>query len=254
MATNTNQNKPVDKAQTALTEAADSGDIVAKAKANKKLIVILSSVLGVCLIGGLAWFFIHRSGTSKAADAIAVADMAYIKAQNTPGENADSIALPLYLKAGEKGYDSGNRARIMAGSIYYKQGKYEEALKQFEDASLDGELVEPGIYIARGNCYANLKKYDEALKNFKKAESEAKGNASVAPYALVKQANIYEIQKKYKEEAECYERILNDYPQYAANEYIEVDESDPAAANYNDNAGRDIKHYYERAKALADGK
>lgn len=254
MATNTNETKPVNKAQNEVASPANGGEDKLVAKVSKKLIVWISAGLGVCLVAGLAWFFIHRSGTNKAAELTATADMAYIKAMNTPGENADSIALPLYLKAAAAGYDSGNRAKIMAGSIYYKQGKYQDALKQFEDASLDGELVQPGIYIARGNCYANLKKYDDALKNFRKAESEAEGNAAVAPYAIIKQANIYQVQKKYKEEAECYERILNDYPEFAANEYLEVDETNPAAANYNDGTGRDIKRYYERAKALAGGK
>lgn len=255
MATNTNETKPVDKAQAQAADTANAGDnIIAKAKANKKLIVGLSIGLGACLVGGLIWFFVARSGSNKAAEAAATADMAYIKARNTPGEDADSVALPLYLKAAAMGYDSGNRARIMAGAIYYKQGKYEEALKQFDDASLDGELTEPGIYIARGNCYANLKKYDEALDCFRKAESKADGNVAIAPYALVKQANIYNIQKKYKEEADCYETILNDYPEYAANEYFEADASDPAAANYNDGTGRDIKRFYERAKAMAGGK
>ena len=51
-----------------------------------------------------------------------------------------------------------------------------------------------------------------------------------------------------------FREILNDYPEYAANPYFDADPSDPSAANYNDGTQRDIRKYYERAKALAAGK
>lgn len=245
MATNNTENQP--------QAVADNGaEAMAKAKNHKKTIVTVSIIVAVLLVATLAVLLIRRSGAQAADDAAAKADIALM----TGGPAADSIALPLYLKAADKGYESGNRARIMAGVILYNKGEYKKALEQFEDATVKGDIAEPGLYIARGNCYANLNQLDKAADCFEEAADKAEGNAAIAPYALVKLANVYHVQKKYADEAECYEEILKDYPQYAANPYVEDLRSnpDPAAVNYNDGAGREIQRYYERAKALAGKK
>ncbi|MDE5643455.1 MAG: hypothetical protein K2I56_08180 [Muribaculaceae bacterium] len=231
--------------------AADPGELLlAKAKANKKRIVALTVVVAAVLIAAFAWFFISKSNSRKADEAAATADMTLIKG----GADADSLALPLYLKAAGMHGKSAERSEAMAGIILYQDKKYEEALKHFDNASLKGELAPVGVLIAKGNCYANLNKLDEALNCFLKAADKADDNAALAPYALVKAANVYHVQKNFAKEAECYETIVNDYPEYAANPYFDADPNDPAASNYNDGTQRDIRKYLERAKALAAGK
>lgn len=229
--------------------AENGSDLMSKAKSHKNKIVTASIIVAVLLVGALVTMFIRHSGAKAADEAVAKADIAMMEG----GPAADSIALPLYLKAAEKGYDAGNRARIMAGNIYYNKGDYKKALEQFEDATIKGDIAEPGLYIAQGNCYANLNQLDKAADCFEEAADKAEGNAAIAPYALMKLANVLHVQKKYAEEAECYETILKDYPQYAANPYVEGQRSnpDPAAVNFNDGANREIQRYYERAKALA---
>ena len=167
------------------------------------------------------------------------------------GADADSLALPLYLKAADMHGKSAQRSEAMAGILLYQNKKYEEAIKHFDAASLKGELAPVGVLIAKGNCYANLEQLDKALDCFLKAAGKADDNAALAPFALVKAANVYHVQKNYAKEAECFEKILNDYPEYAANPYFDADPSDPSAANYNDGTQRDIRKYYERAKAMA---
>lgn len=244
-------NQPNPKAQQAAQAAANEIDtaevIMAKAKANKKLIVVTSICVAALIVIALAWFFINKSQSNKATQAAATADMTLLKGD----ADADSLALPLYLKAADLGHDSGNRAKVMAGILLYQKKDYQGALKQFKSASVSGEVIPAGVLIAQGNCYANLGELDNAAKAFKKAAEEADGNAAIAPFALVKLANIYHAQQKYADEAKCYKEILEDYPQYAANEYVDNNPNDPAASNYNDGANRDIQKYYERAKALA---
>lgn len=248
----TNNPQQTDATKVAMdNNTTDPGELLlAKAKANKKRIVAVTVAIAVLLIAAFAWFFISQSNSRKSDAAAATADMTLIKG----GADADSIALPLYLKAAGMSGKSAERSEAMAGIILYQDKKYEEALKHFDAASLDGELASVGVLIAKGNCYANLNKLDEALDCFNKAASKAGDNAALAPFALVKAANVYHVQKNYTKEAECYEKIVNDYPEYAANPYFDADPNDPAASNYNDGTQRDIRKYLERAKALAAGK
>lgn len=248
----TNNPQQTDATKVAVdNNAADPGELLlAKAKANKKRIVAATVFVAAVLIAAFAWFFISQANSRKADEAAAVADMTLVKG----GADADSIALAQYLKAADMSGKSAERSEAMAGVILYQQKKYEEALKHFENASLKGELAPAGVLIAQGNCYANLNKLDDALGCFLKAASKADDNAAIAPYALVKAANVYHVQKNYQKEAECYETIVSDYPEYAANPYFDADPNDPSASNYNDGTQRDIRKYLERAKALAAGK
>ena len=196
-------------------------DIVAKARANKKTIVGLSVALVVVIAAILVWLLVAQSGSRKADELIARADAA----QN------DSIALNLYADAAKAGYKSGNRAKAEMGIRLYRAGKYEEALKYLDDASLDDEVAAAGVYTLQGDCHVNLDQYDQALKCYAKAISKADKNPEIVPFILIKEANIYRAQEKYADEAEAYKTILDDYPTYVATTRV------------------DIKKYYERALA-----
>jgi tetratricopeptide (TPR) repeat protein len=115
----------------------------------------------------------------------------------------------------------------------YNDGKYEEAIKYLDDASIDDEIVASGVYSLKGDCYVNLKKNDEALKCFKKAISVADENPSIVPLLLIKEANVYRAQGNFDDEFKAYETLINDYPQYVQSSQT------------------DIRKYYERAKASA---
>ena len=60
------------------------------------------------------------------------------------------------------------RKQVLQGNKLYEQGKYDEALVQYQDALID----DPGNLVAEfnvGNAQYKKKKYDEALKAYKKA-------------------------------------------------------------------------------------
>ena len=78
----------------------EGATLLARAKANSKLIVALSIFICAVIIGILVWFFVAQSGSRKADEAIARADMAA----------NDSVALVLYKEAASHSYKSGNRA------------------------------------------------------------------------------------------------------------------------------------------------
>lgn len=211
----------MEKKTPATEQIEQAEDIVAKARANKKTLVGVSVALVVVIAAVLVWLLVAQSGSRKADELIARADAA----QN------DSIALSLYADAAKAGYKSGNRAKAEMGIRLYREGKYEEALKYLNDASLDDEIAAAGVYTLQGDCHVNLDQLDQALKCYNKAISKADKNPEIVPFVLIKEANIYRAQEKYADEAKAYKTIIDDYPTYVATTRV------------------DIKKYYERALA-----
>lgn len=204
-------------------EVAETKDMLSRAKANSKLIVGLFLFILVIIVIIFVWFFIAKSGSQKADEAVGRADMA----QN------DSVAMVLYKEAATKGYKSGNRAKVEVAIRLYQEGKYEEALGYLKDASLDDKIAAAGVCTLMGDCYTNLNQYPEAIKAYDKAISKADENPVIVPVILVKQANVYRAMKDYAGEYKALNTLVEDYPQF-----VQTSQTD-------------FRKYYERAKAAA---
>jgi len=203
------------------TDRAD--EIVAKAQANKKTIVGVLIAIVVIVVAVYVYIGVSTSGSNKADEAIAKADM----------EQNDSIATTLYAEAAKAGYKSGNRAKVEMGIRLFNDGKYEEAIKYLDDADIDDEIVASGVYSLEGDCYVNLDKNAEALKCFDKAIDAADGNNQLVPLFLVKKANVFRAEGDYAAEAAAYKELIDEYP-----EYVRASQTD-------------IRKFYERAQAQA---
>lgn len=204
-------------------EAEEAQDILARAKSNSKLILGLSIFILAVIAAILIWFFVAQSGSRKADEAVGRADVA----QN------DSIALQLYKEAADKGYKSGNRAKVEVAMRLYQDGKYEEALEYLKDADIDDNIVAAGVYTLMGDCYVNLKQYPAAIKAFENAVDKADKNPQIVPVILIKEANVYRAEKNYSSEADVLGTIVEKYPQFMQS------------------AQTDVRKLYERAKDAA---
>ena len=202
-------------------EVDKSEEILAKARANKKVIIWSLVVAAVCVLGALIWIMVAQAGSKKADEAIAKADAAL----------NDSVATALYSEVAEMGYKSGNRAKAEMGIRLYRDGKYQEALEYLDDCSLDDEIAEAGVETLKGDCYVNLDQLDKAISAYKDAISDADENPEIVPFVLIKMANIYRSQGNYEAEAKAYKEIIDEYPSYVNSTRI------------------DIRKFYERAVA-----
>ncbi len=202
-------------------EVDKSEEILAKARANKKVIIWSLVVAAVCVVAVLVYILVAQAGSRKADELIAKADAA----QN------DSIALTLYAQAADAGYKSGNRAKAEMGIRLYRDGKYQEALEYLDDCSLDDEIAEAGVETLKGDCYVNLDQLDKAISAYKDAIDDADENPEIVPFVLIKMANIYRSQGNYEAEAKAYKEIIDEYPSYVNSTRI------------------DIRKFYERAVA-----
>lgn len=197
-----------------------------KVQSNQRLIawLCIAAAAVVCVV--LIYIYaIHKPGIEASNNAIGQADM-------TLATGNDSLALVQYKQvADEYSNAGGNRAKLNAAILLYKQQKWAEALKYLDDYKPSETLIGASATALKGDCYVNLGKYEDALECFKKAAKMSDDNPAYTPYFLLKEANVYRELKKYDDEADVYEDIIEKYPNYGAS--INVD----------------MQKYLERAKA-----
>lgn len=185
---------------------------------NKK--IIFWGVGAILLVGCfvLSYLFIYRNPhINKAFEAY--------NAVETKALGNDSTAAVEYKKVADqyKNDDAGNLAALSAGEALYNTGKYIEAAEYLKRFESDDAVLAANAAVLTADCYVNLKKYDEALTWLQKGIRLAEDNPQIVPRILLKEANIYDAQKKYDKALECYQTIRNDFPQFQLGNGMTVD-------------------------------
>lgn len=185
---------------------------------NQKLIMWASIIVAavVCIV--LFYIYgIRKPGIEAANNAIGQADI-------TLASGNDSLALQQYQQvADEYGYEAGNRAKLNAAILLYKEGKYEEALNNLKSYKASENLIGASSKSLEGDCYVNLKNYDEALKCYRAAVKASDNNPFYTPLFLMKEATVQRELKNYKAEADLYTQVRDEYPQFAGSSQIDLD-------------------------------
>ncbi len=210
------QNQPqeestIEKMNSQLTGA---GQAIAE---NKSVItwVVVAIVVVAALVFGYIYFYLKPHNEK--------AFTAYNKVEMTAMGN-DSIAAAQYKEVADKfGGDAGKLAALSAGEALYNEGKYEEAAKYLQKFSSDDAVLNANALVLTGDCYVNLKKYDEAISYYEQAVRKAQGNIQIVPRVLLKEANVYDEQKKYDKALACYKIIKNDYPEFRLGNGVDMD-------------------------------
>ncbi len=201
----------IDKMNTQLTGA---GKKIADNKS-----VITWVVVAVLVAAGLVFAFINFYQKPKNAKAYT----AYNRVELASMGN-DSIAAAQYKEVADKfGGKAANLASLSAAEAFYNEGKYEEAVKYLKKFSSKDKVLDANAMVLTGDCYVNLKKYDEALSAFQQAVRKADGNSQIVPRVLLKEANVYDEQKKYDKALECYTIIKKDYPDFQLGNGVSID-------------------------------
>lgn len=185
---------------------------------NKKAIYV--AFAGIILVAAVTFGYLYLFRNPRLNKAME----AYNKVELTAMGN-DSIAAAGYQKVADEfgGTDGGNLAALSAAESFYNAGKYSEAAKYLKKFKTSDEVAGANADILLGDCYVNMKKYDDAIDAFKKAVKDANGNPQIAPRALLKQAVVFDEQKKYDKALECYETIKTDFPEFQLGNGISID-------------------------------
>ena len=192
--------------------------ISAKVQKNMKVLSIIGIVIALIVVAVIVYIFLVRKpAVNKQNNAIAQADREMLMTGN------DSIATAMYQKVAEGSYDAANRAKLMAAIGLYNDGKYDEAIKYLKDYSAGDAIIGPAALSLLGDCYVNTDKLDDAIAAYKKAISRSGDNEYYTPLFMVKLAHIYHEQKKYADEADIYQQIVDKYPAYLQNSYFNIE-------------------------------
>lgn len=194
------------------------GNAGEKIAQNRKVIFWVVGALAIVAAFALSYLFIYRNPRlNKAFEAYNEVE---IKAQGN-----DSISAAEYKKVAESygGTDAGHLAALSAAEAYYNMGKYKEAAACLDDFSTSEPVLAANALTLQGDCYVNLKQYDKALEYFGKAVKKADRNPQIAPRVLLKEANVYDAQKKYGEALKCYEEIKSGYPTFRLGNGMDID-------------------------------
>lgn len=127
---------------------------------------------------------------------------------------------------------AGNLSHYYAGICYLRLGKFQEAVDQLEDFETSNAVIGIIAQGALGDAYVELGELEKGVNHYTKA-ARMNANKLTSPIYLKKAGLVYEELQKYKDAAEAYETIKNDY-------------SESAEAT-------DIDKYIARAKTLSEG-
>ena len=196
----------------------DNQELKDKVTLSQKYIMWGMIALSAIAVIVLVYIFAVRNPGIKSADeAVGQADF-------TLAQGNDSLALAQYQQvANEYGYDAGNRATLMAATLLFQKGEYQQALDQLKNYDAKEAIVGAAAYSLEGDCYVNLQKYPEALKSYDKAISQSDDNQLYTPLFMLKKATVLREQKDYKAELKVLEAIKAKYPNYGNAYRLDID-------------------------------
>jgi tetratricopeptide (TPR) repeat protein len=106
--------------------------------------------------------------------------------------------------------ENGETAKIYLANSYYFLGKYDEALKYYQDYSGNNELFEATALAGEAACFEAKKKFEDAADTFMKAASISKENILNPQYMLNAGINYLSLGNKEKAK-EVLEKIKKDF-------------------------------------------
>ena len=109
------------------------------------------------------------------------------------------------------GSATGDLARFYLANAYAQLGRYDEALKEFEDYSPSGELLSVSRLSGIGSCYEAKRLLKEAAASFEKAGTQYPKDVSAAEN-LNNAARDYGQAGEKEKAIDLYKRIKKNYP------------------------------------------
>ncbi len=123
---------------------------------------------------------------------------------------------------------AANLSNYYIGICYLNKKDYKNAIDYLGSYSTSDPIIGAAKLNLIGDAYADQSKADDAISYYRKA-AEFSDNEQYTPFYLLKLGRYYELQKKYSEAKEAFNKIKDKYP--------------------NSQEGRDIEKYLARVNA-----
>lgn len=187
-------------------------------KENKQLRMITFSVVGVLvlLIGYLLFRQLVWEPDNQKSKGAYVAGLNYAAVDST--DKAIDELQPVVKKY--DGKVGGEIAQVVLARQYMTKGQFKKALSLLEEADLNDTYVSVGVIGLQGDCYSEMGNYKKALELYEEAAATNE-NEKTTPEYLFKAALVCEQLKDFTKATELYERIRDEFGQYAQQKVIE---------------------------------
>lgn len=197
---------------------------IVSAKKEMGLLGFLSTAVGIIAVIAIAVvFFINNSRQKKnesAHDELFQAQYYFEKdslnlAMNGDGRNLGFLSIiDIYGST-----DAANLAHFYAGSVYLKQGNFQEALNHLNDFSSSEVLLQARADVLKGDAYMEQGQYSSAAREYERA-ANAIDDKFFSPGYLLKAALAHENNGDMTAALEAVTKIVNDY--FGASQYDEA--------------------------------
>ncbi|MDN3668997.1 tetratricopeptide repeat protein [Echinicola jeungdonensis] len=169
-------------------------------------------IVGILVIAGIMYFQFNKANKNKEAQAEMFQAVYYFEqdslnyALNGDGVNAGF----LNIVDEYSGTAASNLAHFYIGSIYLKDGEYQQAIDHLSEFSSDDFFVQAKAYSLIGDANMELGQTGEAISAYEKA-ADYKENKFFTPRYLYKLAVAYEAAGELQSAIDTYEIIENKY-------------------------------------------
>jgi tetratricopeptide (TPR) repeat protein len=204
----THEHKAIDRAQEFWTKHSKTFSI--------GLLVIVLLVAGYLAYNS----FITEPNERKAEEAIFRAEDYFRTDSLDKALNGDGISQGLLKVISKYGSsNAGNRAQLMAGSIYLKKGDFKSAIKHLEEFSTSVDQLKARKLALLGDAHSELGfstnnngEKDKGADLYKQAAETFPKDDINSPEYLFRAGYLYESMGKNKEAIEAYKKIRDKYP------------------------------------------
>jgi len=189
----------------------DKAEVFLADKKKRNITIAVGGVLILAIVG----FFFYRgyldSQNKEAQEEMFPAIYAFEADSLSKALNGDGLNYGFLKIIGDyPGTDAANLANLYAGNIYMQLADFNSGIRHLEEFSSSDYVLQARAYSLTGDCYMELEKYEEAVDFYEKAVGY-KPNEFYTPTYLQKLAVAQENAGNFKEAAESYGQIIDEY-------------------------------------------
>lgn len=181
-------------------------------KENKNTFIYIVGAIAA-IIGGYFFYQYYQSTQNEEAQKSMFQSVYYFEADSlNKALNGDGKNPGLKEIADDFGSTkAGNLSNYYVGTIYLKQGKFDEAITYLSKFSSSDIVVQARAFSLIGDAHMEKNSFDDALSFYQKAASHHP-NKEFTPRYLIKLALAAELKKDNAKAIEAYDKIINEYP------------------------------------------
>jgi tetratricopeptide (TPR) repeat protein len=180
---------------------------------NKKAFSI-GAIAVVAIVGGLLGYrkFVAEPKAKEANDLIWKAQFYFENDSLDLAINGDGNYIGFQQIADNYGSSpAGELAHFYLGVCYHQKGEFEAALKNYQEADLDDDVLRVMAEGNQGDVLVELGRAKDAVAHFEKAADMVKSEYTT-PMFLMKAGIVYQQLNDHRNAARCFSRVAADFP------------------------------------------